>query len=162
MNILTQAEIAAPIDEVFAALTDVGRFEAAATRRGAEVTRLCTRPEPGKGSTWQIRFDFAGKPYLLEARIADFARPQAITLHAHASGLDGVGAITLEEREPSRTGLAVSVNLRPRTLPARLLLQTIKLARARLTDRMEAAIGRIAQELEEGRLPDTGCSEGPA
>lgn len=150
MKFSTEEEIAAPIETVFAALTDIDRFEAAAEKRGIEVARTDDGPAPAAGTAWQIGFDLAGTSHKVDAEVTDFTPPGGFTLNAHSGGLDGVGVVTLAALDPARTRLALSFDLRPRTLSARLLLQTIRLAKANLEHHLEAGIGRLARELEDG------------
>ena len=59
MKFSTRTDIAAPVEFVFAQLSDFPGFEAAARRRGAEVTRLDTLAAPGRGCLGMWRFGCA-------------------------------------------------------------------------------------------------------
>lgn len=51
----------------------------------------------------------------------------------------------------TRTRLFVSMELRPTTLSARLLLQSLRLAKGRLTGRLKTRMAEFGQRIEAGQ-----------
>ncbi len=86
MKFTTREDIEAPIEHVFAAVTDFDGFERQALRRGAEVTRKDTMGKPGVGSEWNLKFTFRGKRREVDARIAKFDMPNGLPQTAARAG----------------------------------------------------------------------------
>ena len=63
MKFSTKEDIEAPLDHVFARLTDFDGLERSALRRGAEVTRVDTQAKAAGGSIWDATFDTTGWRY---------------------------------------------------------------------------------------------------
>ena len=148
MKFSTREDVAAPIDVVFAEMSDFAHFERQALRRGAQVRRLDSGPYQ-VGTNWDVRFKFRGKERHLIARLERFEQPQVIQVDSKAAGIEGVTLIELVPLSPARTRIAASIDLRARTLTARLVLQSMKLAKANLTNRFKKRIGEYAEMIEE-------------
>ena len=89
MKFSTKVDIEAPIDDVFAALTDFDGFERAALRRGADVVRM-GQPRPnGVDQVWRVTFAYRGKLRQLTARLVALDRPNALRFQGTAKSLDG-------------------------------------------------------------------------
>jgi len=151
MKFSAQEDIAAPIGIVFDAVADIDRLENAARKRGAEVTRLDEMSDPGPGMRWDVGFEFHGARRDMMIEVTDYVPPQGVTLNAEVSGIAGVGILELTPVSADRTHLEVSVELRPKTIGARVLMQAIKLAKAKIAERIDSAIAHFARGLEERR-----------
>lgn len=149
MRFKTHKDIEAPIDVVFARLTDFDQFERQALQRGASVKRLSQGPI-GVGSEWDLSFQFRGKGRRLKAKIDSFDRPNEIHLETEASGIVGTTMLDLVQLSPKRTRFNVNIDLKPNTLSARLLLQSLKLARGTLMQRLKKRVEAFAEEVERG------------
>lgn len=152
MKFSTCEDIAAPIDEVFAVISDFEMIQRALIDRGAEVARTDCLETPGPGMAWTVAFDFHGKRREVVTSVTDYSPPEAICLESSVGGLCGVSVVELVALDPDRTRLAVAVNLRPQTLAARVLLQSIRLAKEKVSGRFNSGIERFARELESGRF----------
>lgn len=155
MKLSTRQDIEAPVDVVFAALSDFVAFERAALRRGVEITRIDALTEPSPGMSWALVFTWRGKRRRAICTLHDYAPPAAMHLGAEGDGLDLTLALGLMALSRGRSRLGVELELRPRSLTARLLLQTARLGKARLMRRFEARIAEFALRVEQqggGRL----------
>lgn len=152
MKFSTREDIAAPIEEVFGVISDFERMERAALRRGAEVTRNGGLDGDAPDMAWAIRFDFRGKTRVVKTELAEYTPPERMTFRSASSGLEGTGEVDLVALSPRQTRIAVAIELRPKTLSARMFLQTVKLAKGKVTDRFKSGIGRFAREIEAGRF----------
>jgi len=149
MRISTHEDIEAPIAHVFAMVTDFDTFERQALRRGAEVSREDAGQAPGVGSEWQARFKFRGKRRDLTAKLTRFDPPKGFSAEWVVSGLAGTFTVELVALSPRRTRLQVAYEMTPRTLTARLLLQSLRLARGRLTERLSKRVYEYAQTIQD-------------
>ncbi|MBJ6372373.1 SRPBCC family protein [Sedimentitalea arenosa] len=148
MQFSTREDIDAPIDAVFAMVSDARRFERSAIRRGADVARTRGEGAPTIGSTWRVRFPMRGKHRNLEVVVIDCEPPNAMTFSGVSQGIDGRLTLDLIALSPHRTRMALVVNMAPKSIAARLFLQSLKLAKTTLTKRYKLRIAEFARTLE--------------
>lgn len=147
MRLSSRNDIEAPIDAVFAALTDFDQWERAAMRRGADVSRTDTLRQPGAGMTWLARFRFRAKDRSATVRLALVEAPARIEV-AIMSALVDIGAtMDLVRLSTARTRLQVHLDLKPKTLAARLYIQSLKLARGRVERNFQARADQLVLAL---------------
>lgn len=148
MKFNAREDIEAPIDVVFARITEFDQFERQALRRGATVKRLQTT-EAGPGTAWDIAFTFRGKERRLRATLAQLDAPNFMRVDSQTSGIVGETQIELVPLSPRQTRLSVTINLSAKTLPSRLMLQSLKLARGTLVQRLKRRVGNFADDVAE-------------
>ena len=148
MKLSTREDIAVPIADVFAHISDFGEFERRAMRRGAEISRIDPPAGPGEGSKWEALFTFRGKERKVKAKVDTLAAPETLTVGSKSGGLDGTFEVRLVALSPSKTRMIVGLELKPTNLSARLLVQSLKLAKGTLTDRFSKAVTDFAKSLE--------------
>ncbi len=150
MKFSTREDIEAPIDYVFARVTDFNSFERQALRRGADVQRVDPSAVIQQGSAWDIAFKFRGKDRKMKATIASLDQPILLTIHILANGIEGETVIELVALSRNRTRLSVTIDLTPKGLSARLLLQSLKLAKTNLTRKFKLRVSEFAIDIEDG------------
>jgi uncharacterized protein YndB with AHSA1/START domain len=151
MQFSTCEDIDAPIGKVWGAVTDFDSFEHGARRRGAEVRRTDsggTGGAEGAGAAWTVDFEFRGKPRRVEARVTAFEAPGHLRVDSVSGGLEGMLEVTLTSLSPRRTRMDISLELTPGSLSARLLVQSLKFARASLNRRFENRVEDFARGIE--------------
>ena len=146
MRFSTREDIEAPIEAVFDALTDFAGFERAALQRGAQVWR--TRDVEGAGAAWTVEFEYRGKSRRLETEVERFERPSALVSRGRIGGFEGTLGFGLVALSPRRTRLTVDMEVKPRSLGARLLLQSMRLAKANLAARFRGRVRRLTKQIE--------------
>ncbi|RMD89563.1 MAG: SRPBCC family protein [Alphaproteobacteria bacterium] len=163
MKISTRRDIDAPIEAVFAAVSDFEGFEKQALRRGAEVQREGEAGAAGAGTRWKIRAPFRGRPRDIEAAVERYEPPEMLVISTRTAGLEGVVEAELVALSASRTRLRFAVDLRPRSIRGRLLVQSLKLARGNVTARIEAQLQQFARRIEDGIEDGSGpgAARGP-
>ncbi|MGX9351445.1 SRPBCC family protein [Shimia sp. W99] len=149
MEFTAREDIDVPIEQAFEMVTDFEQFERAALRRGAEVRRLDDLNRPGVGAKWQVEFKFRGKPREMDLEVTDFDRPNEIKLHAKIQGIESDMKIELVALSRTRTRINIWTGLSAKTLSARLLLQSLKLARGTLTERLEKRVTAMGRDMED-------------
>tara|TARA_R110001599_G_scaffold216295_1_gene414555 strand:- start:960 stop:1427 length:468 start_codon:yes stop_codon:yes gene_type:complete len=149
MKFSTKEDIDAPIDAVFDMLCEFDQFERAAMRRGAEVQRVDQLAEPGAGMQWEAAFDMRGKRRALQVEMDRFERPTEMKLETRSQGLTGDMSFDLVALSRSRTRIMVALDLKPQNLSARLLVQSLKLAKNALTKKFKKRVGDYAKDMEE-------------
>jgi len=148
MKLATREDIDAPIEAVFEQLSDYDGFERAALRRGADVRRTDSKPDTGVGMTWRVEFKYRGKQRKLNLEITEHDRPDRIRIDGKSPSVDMVIEIDLVAMSRSRTRMNLSLDARPRTIPARLVIQSLKLARQNVLKRFRKRIGEFAADVE--------------
>ncbi len=149
MKFSTTEDIAAPAEAVFDAFCDFASFERAAMRRGAEVQRLDHMAVPGVGMAWRAAFDMRGKRRQVEVEMVTFDRPDEIALETSSPGMKGMSSFEILPMGPNRTRLRVELDVRPLNLSARLLVQSLKLAKNSLGKKFKTRVAEYAKGMEE-------------
>ncbi len=148
MKFSTREDIEAPIEHVYERVTDFAGFERQALRRGGDVRRLDAGQEPQVGSKWDISFQFRGKDRKMTADLVKLDRPTALQIDTTASGIDGETKVELVALSRSRTRLSVTMDLKPKSLAAKLLMQSLKLAKSSLSRKFKLRVAEFAEETE--------------
>lgn len=149
MKFSTNEDIEAPIDVVFEMLCDFEAFERSAMRRGAEVQRVDQLKVPGVGMMWNAMFELRGKRREIQVEMVTFDRPNEIVLETTSSGISGSMTFELIALSRARTRVKVELNIKPLNLSARLLVQSLKLAKNSLTKKYKLRIAEYAKGLED-------------
>lgn len=149
MKFTAKEDLEAPIEKVFAHVSDFETLERAALRRGAEVQRTDSLLKKGPGMRWSADFMARGRQRHLNIEMTTFSPPNNMRFHSVAQGLETVLLIDLVALSPARTRLSIDLNLKPNSIPARLLVQSLKLARTNLTRKFNLRLADYARDLEE-------------
>jgi hypothetical protein len=148
MKLIRNEDVEAPVGFVYAALSDFAHWERAAMRRGAEVTRLDTLAVPGPGMAWNVGFDFRGRRRVVDLRLTQLEAGQVLGFAGQGASFAGRGLLDLVEMGPKRTRIAITVEVEARTLAARLLLQSLKFANAKVNRAFEGRTSQLALDIE--------------
>jgi hypothetical protein len=155
MKLTTRQDIEAPLDFVYGQLTDFAQFERMAMRRGAEVERTDKLGQDGPGMGWRLKFPWRGKVRKLALRLADAVAGNYLVYGVEGQAISGDARVDLMALSPRRTRMTVAGEVRPKTLAARLMLQSMRLARGRVQKRIDGAAGKLATLIEDRfRSPD--------
>jgi carbon monoxide dehydrogenase subunit G len=148
MKLSGRTDIGAPVAFVFAALSDFEAWERAAMRRGADVHRTDKLRNPGPGMTWQARFAWRGRERQLQVRLTKLVSNLNLALDFDGPSVQGNMNIELVELSAKRTRMLMQVDLKPRTLAARLFIQSMKLTKNRVQRKYDARLQNIAKDIE--------------
>ena len=149
MKFSAREDVAASVEDVFAHLTEFSRFERQALRRGIDVDRLDRLAEPGVGMEWRIAFDLRGRRRVAETKLINYEADQQLGFAATVSGLNCDVLVELTRLSKAKTRMNVAVDLKPQTFRARMLLQGLKLAKSKLSDRFKMRVARLARDIEQ-------------
>lgn len=149
MKFSTTEDIEAPIGDVFSVLSEFESFERAAIRRGADVQRLGAIEPAAAGMEWQVGFEYRSVHRDLTVVVEEYEPDSRISVAGKGSGLTGGLEVELIALSPRRTRMSVGLTLKPKTLPARLLVQSLKLAKSKLNDRYKLRVAEFAAMTEE-------------
>ncbi|OIQ27053.1 MAG: hypothetical protein BM562_15660 [Alphaproteobacteria bacterium MedPE-SWcel] len=151
MHFETKQDIDTPIEKMFAAVTDFDSFERSALRRGIEVQRCSGSTDAISDLAWDVGFEFRGTQREMRLSVAECDAPTLIVLHAAGNGMTGDMKVELLALSPRRTRMTVRIELSPKTLAARLMVQSLKLARGKLNRKFSQRVGEFARMATEGQ-----------
>lgn len=149
MKFSTKEDIEAPIAHVFAKVSDFDSFENSARRRGAEISRTDDKEDAGVGMCWDVAFLMRGKQRKIEIELDGYDTPNTMEFISRSKGLGGVMIVDLVALSRGRTRLGLTLELKPQTLSARLLVQSLKLARGNLNKRFHLRVADYAKDMED-------------
>lgn len=149
MKLTAHETIEAPVAFVNAYLTDFDFWERSAMRRGAEVERLDHLRQPAAGMEWRIGFLYHDKKRSVELKLLKLEPEHALEFDCMAQPAEAILAIELAEMGPGRTRVSVHLEVKPRTLGARLFLQSLKLAKAKVNRRFTQRLAQTSADIED-------------
>ncbi len=148
MKLSTREDIEAPIGYVFSQVSDFAAFERRAMRQSIDVARRGDGVVT-QGEIWDIAFSFRGRDRKVVADLTLLDPPQALQVTSASDGLHAVTSVDLVALSQTRTRVLVSFNMRAKTLTARLLLQSLKLAKSKMEKRFCARVLDYAEDIED-------------
>jgi hypothetical protein len=149
MKFVAQEDVEAPIDFVFEQVTDFAAIERSALRRGAEVQRIDDLDETRPGMKWDAAFDLRGKRREMKLELTELDRPNGLVVASRSPNMTGEMALDLVALSRSRTRINVEIDMTPKTLAAKLMVQSMKLAKSNLTKRFKLRVMGYAKDLED-------------
>lgn len=148
MELTAREDIEAPIDYVFTQVTDFPSFERSIMRRGADVERLQGGEGAVVGTKWQVKFVMRGKERKVNAILSEVDAPNGLTLDLRSPSADGSIVIELVALSRARTRLNVTMQAAAKTIPAKLLFQSLRFAQGRTDKRYRAIVATFAEDVE--------------
>ena len=152
----TKEDIEAPIDAVFKAVSNFDAFEHSALRRGAKVQRVNRKTHPSTSLAWDVRFTFRGKKRDMLIELIEHDAPNRLLAQSQSGGIEGGLQMNLVALSSNRTRLLIETEIKPKTLSARLMVQSMRLAKNKLTRRYRLKVADFANDIEDrykcGRL----------
>ncbi|MEM6577149.1 MAG: SRPBCC family protein [Pseudomonadota bacterium] len=149
MQFVAHEDVDAPVDYVFTQLSDFTALERSALRRGADIQRTDSKTTPGPGMTWKASYDLRRTLMNMALELTQFDPPNGMVIEGHSTTLDGLITLDLVALSRLRTRISLRVDVRARTLPARLFLQSFKLARVHPGVTFKRMAASYATRLEE-------------
>lgn len=154
MRLAAREDIELPASVVFAAASDFDHFARLALRRGFQVERRDRLPEPAVGMRWSVSGPYGGKLRHVTAELRAYVPGESLLVRMTGGGFEvdiDVDVIALSWR---RTRLRTDLDLRPRTIRARILMQALKLRRAKAVGRFHASLRAFARRIELRHMID--------
>lgn len=148
MKFSAREDIDGSIEDVFRFLTDFEAFERQAIRRNVDVQRTDSLRQPGVGMEWHTKFRLRGRVRQLDITLSALEPPNSMVFQGRSKGLHTVFSVDLIALSTSRTRMTVTLDLSPKTLPARLMVQSLKLTRKTITTRFKTRLHDFARTME--------------
>ncbi len=162
MKFEAREDIEAPIDYVFSQISDFAALERSVLRRGADVQRTTDKRPPEPGMAWDTVFDMRGKRRQMQLELTCYDPPSLMRFTATSKSLDCDMEVELVALSRGRTRMSMVAELKPQNISARLMVQSLKLARTNVTKRFDLRMASFAQDLENRyrRAPEADAGAG--
>lgn len=145
MKFSTRENLDIPADELFDRASDFQRLERVLSHRGAQLTRIDPATDPGTGIGWNIGFDLRGKPRQVRMDVVSFNRPEGYTMRGASDLFDIEIVVTVIGFSAQKSRLMVEMEVKPRNMRARLIMQTARLGKAQLDKKYAARISEFVR-----------------
>lgn len=148
MEFKAHTDIEAPIEFVFDQVTDFSSFERSIMRRGGDVEQLHGSDGAVLGTTWQVKFRMRGKQRTVRAELVRVDAPNGLTVDVTSPSVDGTMIVELVALSRARTRINLTVDASAKTIPAKLMFQSIRFARTKTQKRFTGLVSGFAKEVE--------------
>jgi hypothetical protein len=149
MKISAREDIQTSISAVFARLTDFATHEAVAARRGVAVERLSLPQARADRPAWKAVFQYGGREREVTVEVSDLHEPDFFKSEIRYQGIDATFDIELVPLAKTRTRMIVGLELKPRSIKAKFVVQSLKIAKGSIQRRIENRLKSFARELEQ-------------
>ena len=146
MKFVAKEDVALPQQVLFDLMADFQMFERVAIRRGVEITRSGSMAS-SDGLKWDCTFEFRGRDRMACVHLDEFSAPEKMACLITNPALDNRVEITVSALSKKQSRFQVSTVLEPKTLTARLLIQSMKLARSKYNKQFQKRVAEVANEL---------------
>lgn len=152
MKFSTRVDSDMPADQLFTAITDFDALERLMVGRGASVQRIKPAEEPGIAMGWKIGFDWRGKARQMRLAVVRFDRPEQVAMTGRSEALELFVNATVVALSRAKSRLIFETEIRPRTMRARLMLQTAKLGKSQLDRRYARRVVDFVEQMSTRHL----------
>jgi hypothetical protein len=149
MKLTAKTDLEAPVAFLHASLCDSALWEREAIRRGVEIERPADMALTGVGAGWRVRVPFRGRLREVFLRIDSIVPGESIDYAFEGQAANGSAEAEASALSARRSRLRVTVEIKPRTLAARLFINTLRLARKTVEARFEKRLRQLAARIEE-------------
>jgi len=156
MKFETIEDIDAPQDFTFACFTDFIRYEILARNYGADLRRVGGFTEISEGATWRGSIPVQGRTRGVEAEVSRYSPSEYARIDSAVGGMNVVFEMRFEALADEKTKLIAVAELQAKTLAARLVIQSAKLARKRVQAKITSKIVALANEYEDAWRRERG------
>ena len=133
---------------VWARFTDFSGFEEDARGRGAILNRVGNWTQTVQGVEWRGEVTVRGKSRPITAKVTQLVPQELCIVDSRIGGMNCNQEIIFVPLSTTVTRVALMLDLSADTLTARLLLQTMKLARGRVLQKLQGVLARQGNAVE--------------
>ena len=145
MEMNTKQDIDAPVEFVYDYLTNFESHQKRAILAGIDVKPNLTGPEV---YSWNLDFEWRNKERKMKLMVANLQRPESMTLSVDSSNLLAEVDLKLLELSPKLTRMRVKASINGKTLRARLMVQSARLAKQTIQKRLKNRLAGLGSEIE--------------
>lgn len=147
MQFSAQNEINAPIEAAFDVLVDFDTIEESGRQRRVEISRLDKLTETAAGMSWDLGFKFRGKRRELIVDLTEFVRPERLKFSGVSTAFSIEVGVELTALDAGRCKVKTTLEVTPRSLGARLMVQSAKLGKSALNRKFDKRMAQFAKTI---------------
>jgi len=151
MEFSTHDDIEAPIEYVFDQVTNFATFERSIMRRGGDVERISDGDTAAVGTKWRVKFLMRGAERMVNAEIVSLDKPNSMAIDVSSRSADANVVVELVALSRARTRLSVKAVATAKSIPAKLLFQSMRFARQKNQTRFKTMVSNFAEDVEKRR-----------
>jgi hypothetical protein len=148
MKFSTRKDIDAPVEFVFGQFTDFDSLERQAIRHGISVQRTSGIQQDGIGATWTIQAPYRGKKRDVFIEVGALEAGEHVAVEVKSGGLNMTLDLQFVPLVGGRTRVIFGFDLRPQSLSAKILVQSLKIAKKNIQGRFERRVGVFCDTVE--------------
>lgn len=148
MQFSSVQDVNAPLDFVFGQISDFESYEGYAMRIGAQVERRDKLPRKGPGMIWNVIGDFRGKTRDVDVELLEYRPDNLLKFLMTSKGIEARADFEAMALTRKQSRIKMSVNVVPKSISARLVLQSAKLARGSLNKKFNHRFWTYANYIE--------------
>ena len=149
MEFSAEHDIRAPIDFVYAQITDFAALETYIMSAGAFVERTDELDEFGPGLCWWIEGNLRGKQRVIDIELKEVTEQEALVYELRSKDLTTQMLIDVISLDRTTTRLSCRIQPEAHSISARLILQSARLAQKTLEKRLKKRLNTYGDSLEE-------------
>jgi hypothetical protein len=154
MELSYQRIINVPPGYAFARATDFDRFEAEGFGNLAPFEPRNEIRAPEIGARWRTAAEFQGRPRRFSLELIKMEGPRLLVLGNKTEKYDVEARMIFDEAENGATAFDFKLDAKARSITAKLILQTIQLAKGRIAKTMQADFDKMALRMEAAYQAD--------
>ena len=144
MKFSTRIDKEVTAERMFDALADFDRIERILMRRGVSVTRVDNISAGARA--WDLAFDWRGQRRALRLVLVQFDRPEKFALTGESAPFELRIDMAVVALARNRSRLMFELEVKPRNMRARLVLQTAKLGKTQIDRKLEAKVSSFVDD----------------
>jgi len=137
MKIGTSRDFKRARGKVFDSFADPARMDAVFGEQGANLHR---EGQGGPGTVWHMDVVSGGKTRPMAIALVDMDAPDVMRMRVTSEMLDADVAFVFADLPGGGSQVSADFDLAPRTLTARVAIQTLRLAKGKVEQRIERAL----------------------
>lgn len=145
MEMNSKQDIDAPVEFVYDYLTNFASHQKRAILAGIDAKPNLTGPEV---YSWNLDFEWRNKERKMKLMVANLQRPESMNLSGDSSNLLAEVDLKLLELSPKLTRMRVKASINGKTLRARLMVQSARLAKQTIQKRLQNRLAGLGSEIE--------------
>lgn len=147
MKFSTRINVDVSPTQLFDRVADFDRLERVLMQNGASVERIDPALDPGTRMGWNVAFRWRGKQRKLRIEVDRYDWPDSFSMVGQSDSLGIMIGATVIGLNRKRSRLIFEMEISPRNMRARLMIQTAKLGKARLDRRFEKRVQEFIGDL---------------
>lgn len=148
MQFSSVQDVNAPLDFVFQQLSDFESHESYALRTGAHVERGDDLTETAAGMLWFAEGELRGKRRKVQIELIEYRPDNLLKFFVKSTSVEATATMESMALTRKQSRIKVTTVLKPKTISARLILQSAKLAKGRMNRKFNHRFWTYANHIE--------------